>query len=151
MLYDEHLEYEKISEEEYNFNLEYVTNKDAKLINSIIVFCKNIRTNEIKKFEINAEKNEMKNCNLDEWEILVKYYIQRIKQNNIYKFHCQEIGEAYYIYGLGYFYISDFYKDMKPKLNQEIRELFVEYDKNYHIMTIPFSDEDFIILNSLKK
>lgn len=151
MLYDEHLEYEKISEEEYNFNLEDITNKDAKLINSIIVFCKNIRTKEIKKFEINAEKNEMKNCNLDEWEILVKYYIQRIKQNNIYKFHCQEIGEAYYIYGLGYFYISDFYKDMKPKLNQEIRELFVEYDKNYHLMTIPFSDEDFIILNSLKK
>ena len=151
MLYDEHLEYEKISEEEYNFNLEDITNKDAKLINSIIVFCKNIRTKEIKKFEINAEKNEMKNCNLDEWEMLVKYYIQRIKQNNIYKFHCQEIGEAYYIYGLGYFYISDFYKDMKPKLNQEIRELFVEYDKNYHLMTIPFSDEDFIILNSLKK
>lgn len=151
MLYDEHLEYEKISEEEYNFNLEDITNKDAKLINSIIVFCKNIRTKEIKKFEINAEKNEMKNCNLDEWQILVKYYIQRIKQNNIYKFHCQEIGEAYYIYGLGYFYISDFYKDMKPKLNQEIRDLFVEYDKNYHIMTIPFSDEDFIILNSLKK
>lgn len=141
----------KISEEEYNFNLEDITNKDAKLINSIIVFCKNIRTKEIKKFEINAEKNEMKNCNLDEWEILVKYYIQRIKQNNIYKFHCQEIGEAYYIYGLGYFYISDFYKDMKPKLNQEIRDLFVKYDKNYHLMTIPFSDEDFIILNSLKK
>ncbi len=151
MLYDEHLEYERISEDEYNFILEDIANGDAKLVNSIVVFGKNLKTNEIKKFEISAEKNNMKNCNLDEWKILVKYYLKRIKQNNIYKFNCQEVGEAYYIYGLGYFYISDFYKDMKPKLNEEIRDLFIEYDKNYHIMTFPFSDEDFIISKGLQK
>lgn len=151
MLYDEHLEYEKISKDEYDFNLEDIANGDAKLINLIVVFGKSLKTNEIKKFEISSEKNDMKNCNLDEWEILVKYYIQRIKQNNIYKFNCQEVGEAYYIYGLGYFYISDFYKDMEPKLNEEIRNMFIEYDKNYHMITFPFSDEEFIFSNSLQK
>lgn len=149
MLYDEHLEYSKISKEEYEYNLEDISNGDAKLVKSIVMFCKNKITNEVKKIEINAEKNEFKNYDLNDWEIIVKYYVEKIKQHDIYKFHCQEVGEAYYIHGLGYFYISEFYKDMKPFINEEIQDLFNEYDKNYHNIDFPFTDEEFIVTNSI--
>lgn len=151
MLYDEHLEYSKISKEEYEYNLEDISNGDAKLIKSILIFAKNKNTNEIKQFEINTEKNDLKNCNLNDWKFIVKYYVEKIKQHNIYKFHCQEIGEAYYIYGVGYFYISEFYKDMKHSINEEIKCLFKEYDNNYHSIVFPFTDEEFIVSNSLQK
>lgn len=151
MLYDERLEYSKISKEEYEYNLEDIANGDAKLVKSILMFCKNNTTNELKKFEITDEKNEFKNCNLNDWKIIVKYYIERVKQYDIYKFNCQEVGEAYYIYGLGYFYISEFYKDMKPFVNKEIKKLFDEYDKNYHNIEFPFTDEEFIVPNNLQK
>lgn len=150
MLYDERLEYSKISKEEYEYNLEDIINGDAKLVKSILIFCKNNTTNELKKFEITAEKNEFKKCNLKDWKIIVKYYVERVKQYNIYKFYCQEIGEAYYIYGLGYFYISDFYKDMKPFVNEKIKKMFDEYDKNYNNIKFPFTDEEFLVSNNLK-
>ena len=149
MLYDEHLEYSKISKEEYEYNLEDISNGDAKLVKSIVMFCKNKITNEVKKIEINAEKNEFINYDLNDWEIIVKYYVEKIKQHDIYKFHCQEVGEADYILGLGYFYISEFYKDMKPFINEEIQDLFNEYDKNYHNIDFPFTDEEFIVTNSI--
>lgn len=144
MLYDEHLEYSTISKDEYEYNLKDISNGDAKLEKSIVIFCRNNITNKIKRFEINAEKNEFKSCNLSNWEVLVKYYIERIKQYDMYKFHCQEVGEAYYIHNLGYFYISDFYKNMKPKHNEKIYNLFNEYDKQYHSISFSFNDEEFI-------
>lgn len=145
MLYDEHLEYSAISKNEYDSNLEFVSTGDAKVIRSIILFCKNKNTNEVKKITYDCEKKNFMNCNFDDWEIIVKYYVECIKIFNPYKFHFQEIGNAYYIYGLGYFYISDFYKDLKPLKNEKVYNLFIEYDKKYNDIIFPFKDEEFLI------
>lgn len=144
MLYDEHLEYSVISKEEFESNLELVSDNEAKIVNSIIIFCKNKKSNEIKKFIYNDEKNDLFYYDSNNWEILVKYYIKYIKVFNPYKFHFQEIGSACYIYKLGYFYISDFYKDFKPSKNEKIYNIFTEYDRNYHNIEIPFTDEEFL-------
>lgn len=71
--------------------------------------------------------------------------IDKIKIFNPYKFHFQEIGNAYYIYDLGYFYISDFYKDFKPFKNEKVYSLFIEYDKKYHNIKFPFKDDEYLI------
>lgn len=71
--------------------------------------------------------------------------IDKIKIFNPYKFHFQEIGNAYYIYDLGYFYISDFYKDFKHFKNEKVYSLFIEYDKKYHNIKFPFKDDEYLI------
>ena len=145
MLYDSHLEYSLISKDEFESNLELIASGDAKIINSIKIFLKNKNTNEIRMAICNTERDELSNYNLKEWQILVKYYIKRIKVYDPYKFHFQEIGDAYYIYNLGYLYISDFYKAFEPKEDIKIKELFIEYDKKYTTMMVPFTDDEFLI------
>jgi hypothetical protein len=74
----------------------------------------------------------------------VKYYIERIKLKDQFIFNTPDVGDAYHIYNLCYFFISDFAELMSKESKEEYRKLFLEYDKSYQNMKFPFNDYDFL-------
>lgn len=137
MLFDEKNDYEFISESIYNKQTKDIENGDATIEKSICIFYRE-EDNIVKKEIFNKEDI------INDKNILVKYYIERIKLKDQFIFNTPDVGDAYHIYNLGYFFISDFAELMSKESKEEYRKLFLEYDKSYQNMKFPFNDYDFL-------
>lgn len=84
---------------------------------------------------------------LDDKEIIVKYYVNKIHYFNDCSNGCFEYGEPYYIYNVGYFYIGGFIENKNTEELSRINKLFQDYNDNYDKMSFPFSDSDYLNLN----
>ena len=83
---------------------------------------------------------------IDNLNVLVKYYVQKIH----YLYDCSndnfEYGEPYFIFNVGYFYIGGFIKNNDDEV-MKIRKLFEKYVDNYSSMHFPFNDVEYLSLN----
>lgn len=137
MLYDSKLEYEETTKENYELELNDVKERKSTIERYIVVFYN--EENTIKKETLN-----LKNINDFNKEVILKYYVEHLIDFNKEELHCDDVGDLYHIYNLGYFYISDFYIDFKENINVEIKEKFENYDKNYNTYEFPFNDIEYL-------
>lgn len=138
MLFNENKNYKEIDEETFNNELERFKNS-SDIVGIIYYFYKDKTGNIIKKERKSLRTPTVEN----DLELLVKYYVIEVKVDEPICFEYEDIGNAYKIYNLGNFYISDLFKMKKDKM-EEITTKFLNYDKNYNTLSFPWTDEEFI-------
>lgn len=85
---------------------------------------------------------------LNDKKILVKYYIRKIHYFNDCNNLSFEYGEPYYIYNVGYFYLSGFIENKNREELSKINKLFQDYNNNYDKISFLFNDKEYLNLNS---
>jgi hypothetical protein len=138
MLYD--LDYEFIFKgNDYFDKEEKETKRDgSSYIESIIVYFYK-EDNTIKHF-IRKSDTDIKDINFKENDIICKYYIKKLSYYSVL-----DIDTVINIYNIGDFKITNEF--VNKKTDMESKELFDKYDKEYHNMTFPFTDDEFLEKN----
>ena len=138
MLFDEKLNYKSIDDEQFQNEIERFKGS-SNIIGTIYCYFEDKNGNIIKK-----EKNSNNLFDSEDLKLVSKYYVIRIKIDEPLCFQFEDVGDAYKIYNLGNFYISDLYK-MKEENKEKIRKMFEDYDYNYKSISFPFNDEEFLL------
>lgn len=137
MLFDENKNYKEISDEAFDNEIERFKNS-SEIIGTIYYYYKDKKGNIIRK-ERNGNNMSLEN----DLELVSKYYVVRIKVDEPLCFQFEDIGDAYKIYNLGNFYISELFKMNKESI-EKVQKMFKQYDKNYANLSFPFTDEEFL-------
>lgn len=140
MLFDENKNYKEINDDKFEFEIESFK-ENSNIIGTIYYFYKDDKGNIIKK---SRSKLDVKPLIKNDYTLISKYYVIEVKVDEPLCFDYEDIGNAYKIYNVGNFFISDIFKmdDEKKKI---IKSKFDLYDENYKSMVFPWTDDEFII------
>lgn len=140
MLFDENKNYKEMNHDK--FELEIGSFKgNSNIIGTIYYFYKDDKGNIIKK---SRSKVDVKPLIKDDYTLISKYYVIEVKVDEPLCFDYEDIGNAYKIYNVGNFFISDIFK-MDDEQKKIIKSKFDLYDEKYKNMVFPWNDEEFII------
>ena len=134
------LNFYNLTEEEFNRNINYYSEKEIYLYHFIIYkykdkYIKVDNMSDLKKIDYN--------------NLICKFYIEKIHFFNESGNDYFEYGNAYHIYNLGYYYIGGFVTSKLLK-KDKVKKVFKEYMSNYKNMDFPFTDAEFIEKNKNK-
>lgn len=139
MLFDESKNYKEIDDNTFNNDLERFKGS-SDIVGTIYLFFRDEKGNIIKKIRNNISDLKIE----DSLTLISKYYVVRIKVDEPLNFQFEDTGDAYKIFNLGNFYISNLFK-MSEEKSIKIREMFNNYDEKYKEFTFQYSDDEFLL------
>ena len=130
LTYDEY-DYIEINEQDYNENKEYIQKGFGESIGIILYILKHKKGNFYKK--IVRRLGEELEYDKEHYDIYAKYFVTQLKCYDEKDKENNECFDHFKIDGIGFYKITDFYKNYIGGLeeNKELEEKSYEYEKNY--------------------